>query len=228
MNGQRIGLSLCVWALLLSFVSCSETKSDQANIPVADTRTKVLFDGNVSFSLPDGLEPVALSVVRPGQELKEGDQAQAYANSGNTVQVIVDLTNIPVKPEDLDEVKQFSERMQKSYSQWEISEITEINGRRWFHFEWQTPPPNELSSLVAPPPLDKDAPTPVPTDKTAVPLFGVLDLGWRQASPFCLLCVTGRVPEKQRDLRRGSPLDKDKELIHEASPRIRLINRNTG
>ena len=161
MDAQRTGLRICVLALLLSIASCSQVKSDPATNNV-DARTKVLYDGNVTFSLPDGLEPVALSVVRPGVEPNEGDQTHAFANSGNTVQVIVNLSNVPAKPEDLDEVKHFVEGLHKSYSQWEISEITEINGRRWFHFEWQKPPPVDL---VEPPPLDDGAPTPVPTDK---------------------------------------------------------------
>jgi hypothetical protein len=151
MDAQRTGLRICVLALLLSIASCSQVKSDPPANTVADARTKVLYDGNVTFSLPDGLEPVALSVVRSGVEPNEGDQTHAFANSGNTLQVIVNLSNVPAKPEDLDEVQHFVEGLHKSYSQWEISEITEINGRRWFHFEWQKPPPVDL---VEPPPLD--------------------------------------------------------------------------
>lgn len=162
MDAQRLGLNICVLVLLLSIVSCSRVTSDPTTNAVADSRTKVLFDGNVTFSLPDGLEPVALSVVRPGVEPNEGDQTHAFANSGNTVQVIVNLSNIPAKPGDLDEVKRFVEGTHKGYSGWEISEITEINGRRWFHFEWQKPLPTDL---VEPPPLDDGAPTPIPMDK---------------------------------------------------------------
>ena len=62
--------------------------------------------------------------------------------------------------EKLEEVKQFVERTHRNYSSWKTSEIVEMNGRKWFHFEWEKPKPSDLELLVPFPEDGKPTETP--------------------------------------------------------------------
>jgi len=57
---------------------------------------------------------------------------------------------------DLARIKGFVERTQGRYFPWITSEIVTVNGKQWFHYEWQKALSDELEGLVAPPPPDDE------------------------------------------------------------------------
>ena len=135
--------------LLIFFAgSCSTAKAPNTNTELSantqnsntqksEQRTS-LFDGRFSFVLPDGFK-----LLPPAQiKRKMADNASRdniFSNESQTAYIRISFGEPPLKPEDLPEVKRFAEGMQRNLFPWITSEIIEMNGRKWFYFEWEKP-----------------------------------------------------------------------------------------
>lgn len=156
--------------LFLSFSSsCASQKNDSSpqaantiaaeNPNTPDSRVS-LIDDQVSFVPPADFK--VLTADRLNKKLPDNDfPKHIFSNSDQTGLVFVYFDDVDLKPEDLPEVKKFVEGNHRNYSNWITSEITEMNGNKWFHFEWEEPSMGD-SALVAPVPPDGETPVPLP------------------------------------------------------------------
>lgn len=145
--------------LLIFFAgSCSTAKAPNTNAGLsANTQNSnaqksdkriSLFDDRVSFIPPDGFKPLPAAQVKRKMADNES-RDNIFSNESQTAYIKINFGEVLLKPSMLPEVKKFVEGMHRNYSGWITSEIIEISGRQWFHFEWEKPAAD--GTLVAPP-----------------------------------------------------------------------------
>jgi hypothetical protein len=135
----------------------NETKQADAENEIKTSVPISLFDDQVSFVPPADFK--ALTIDKLKKKLPENDlPGHIFSNSEQTGLVLVYILELDDKPIDFGEVKNFVEKTHRNYSGWITSEITEINGKQWFHFDWKEPEKND-SELVSPVPPEGEAPT---------------------------------------------------------------------
>ena len=157
-QADRAFLAICLVAAVILTAACNS-----ATAPSSDTAVN-LFDGRVTFVPPPGLKQISPVEAEPGIE-KSSLAKYAFANDDRSAYVLVGMDeDMPLGLDQLEDVKRFTEGLHKRYSKWKTSEIIKMNGRQWFNFEWITPPPDPLETLVAPP-LPEDESTPTPRDE---------------------------------------------------------------
>lgn len=141
-----IGPAMPVWllALILFTAGCSTAN------PAETDRRISLFDGRVSFIPPDGFKPVKQEQLK--MKLAENDPPKhIFANESQSAVVMIYAGDHDLEPHQLIEIKRFVEGMHRNYSGWITSEIIEMNGRQWFHFDSEDPViDGPLATLVAP------------------------------------------------------------------------------
>lgn len=144
--------------LLVLFVTvCSASKGISNNVsPAAIEQDSLqerisLYEGEMSFIPPAGFKPLTREELK--RELPENAKLLLIlANADQTGSITVEYDDgMDFQPEQLIEIKRFTEGIHRNYSGWITSEIVEMNGRQWFHFEYETPEMDDLAKLVAPP-----------------------------------------------------------------------------
>ncbi len=121
----------------------------------------LVFDDQVSFELPKDFKAL------PQEKLKktlsdDSFRKHIFSNADQTGLVFIYLEDFELKPEDLPEVKNFVDGLNRNDSSRIISEMTEINGNKWFHFEWEDAKNVEIEELVAPVPPEGEVAAPTP------------------------------------------------------------------
>ena len=133
------------------------SNNNNSNAGKAEQRVS-LFDNRVSFALPAGFKHLPAAEIK--RELPDNAaRDNIYSNADQTAYISSNLDrDMPFETAQLSEMKGFVERLHKNYSGWKTSEIIELNGRQWFHFEYEKPVASELGKLVAP--VETDEPDP--------------------------------------------------------------------
>ncbi len=143
--------------VVISFgVACSTSKGiDDGNtststIAVKTDERKSLLDGRVSFVPPTDFESITKEQMK--RKLAENtNPLLLLTNDEQTGDVTVSYdTGFDYKSDQLAEIKEFNEgTFRASKTKWIKSQIIEMNGRQWNHFEW-VEDKSELPDLVAP------------------------------------------------------------------------------
>jgi hypothetical protein len=149
--------SIYIFTLLSFVMACTSAEGADNNtmtIPAKaikqDERIS-FYDNQVSFIPPAGFK----SLTRKQLKRNLPDNANPVlilANSDQTGSITIGLDDtMRFHPQHLAEIKKFTEGIHRNYSGWITSELVEMNGREWYHFEYVTPEMDELAKLVAPP-----------------------------------------------------------------------------
>jgi len=155
-NITKESVSIYLFLLILFAGSCSATKELNTNNALASANTNKtdkqisLFEGRVTFTPPDGFKSVQPDKLK--RKSAENDSPKnIYTNENQSAAIKIYFGDVDLEPRQLKDTKEFVEKTHQKYSKWITSEIIEMNGRQWFHFEWETPAKdNTLVELVAP------------------------------------------------------------------------------
>ncbi len=143
---------------------CTQTGNENIATQAVDSKDKVsLFDNRVTFVPPPGLKQLGADAIKAKFPTEEFLRYAFAADAGNGEVLVYLMSDAALAPDELPKVQRFAEGTHRDYSGWLTSEIVNMNGRDWFHFEWKNPVMSELDKLVPPPPAEGE-PTPVPTD----------------------------------------------------------------
>ena len=123
-----------------------------------------LFDNKVSFVPPPGLRQLTKEEIARRFSAVQPPPQYVFAQDNDVLAVKIYLQETP-EDADLARIKGFVERTQGKYFPWITSEIVTVNGKQWFHYEWQKALSDELEGLIAPPPIDEVQPEPTPDDR---------------------------------------------------------------
>lgn len=147
----------CLSVQLLIATACPAAKVNNANVTSeAQNAAKMdeqvsLLDGRISFVPPAGFKTSTKAQLN--RKLPDNSNPLLIlANADQTADITVNYDDdLALRSNQLPEVKKFTEgTFRAAGMQWLKSEIVEMNGRQWFHFEWESRV-SELSNLVAPP-----------------------------------------------------------------------------
>ncbi len=155
-NIAKATVSIYLFLLILFAGSCSATNELNSNNAIASANTNKndkqisLFDGRVSFTPPDGFKS-----IQPEKLKRKGADNDSpkniYTNESQSASIKIYFGDIDLEADQLTATKEFVEKTHQKFSKWITSEIIEMNGRQWFHFEWETPAKDTtLVELVAP------------------------------------------------------------------------------
>jgi hypothetical protein len=124
-----------------------------------------LFDPALSFVPPVGFKSLDVSELKISLPENE-DPRNIFADDDQTGYVIVTYQDdLDVAPADLVRVKGFTERTQRGLADWITSELVEMNGRQWWHFETEDPVISKLETLVPPAGSGKAKASPAPKEE---------------------------------------------------------------
>ena len=162
LNSRKILLkfvtTLYLFALLVSAAGCSTDNSAESSEQI------MLFDNRVSFVPPDGFKLMKEEQLK--KKLPEYNPPRhIFANQSQSAFVLIFVNEeIEFEPGYLVEKKGFDERNNIKVPGSITSEIIKMNGRQWFHFEWEISTPDD--TLVAPVPRETDAAPEIWDEKT--------------------------------------------------------------
>jgi hypothetical protein len=154
---NKITALICLFALISFVMACASagssnlnTVSTPANSVNPDDRLSI-FDGDVSFIPPSGFKLLTKDQLKRDLPDK-ANLVLIIANADQTGSITVGYDDgMNFQPEQLAEIKKLTEgTFRASKAEWITSEIVEINGKQWFHFEWEKADTDDLSKLVAP------------------------------------------------------------------------------
>ena len=159
----KLVIAICFLGQILIAAACdsktvnSNTASVPQNTVKPDERTSLL-DGRVSFIPPTGFKTVTKEQLKA--KLAENSKLLLIMDNVNqTGYITVNYDNdLKLNSNQLADIKTFTEGTYRAATmEWVKSEIVEMNGRQWFHFEWESEV-SELSTLVAPEPESNKTP----------------------------------------------------------------------
>lgn len=162
----KLVISICLCALVSLAAGCSTVNSaNSANSTQTDARVS-LVNNQVSFVPPAGFQPLAKEQYQ--RNLPENAQPlKIFGNETGSAFVRIHIVeDFDFETVQLVDIQTFDQNLHKQLSGWLTSEITEIKGRKWFHFETVSQPVDD-STLVAPvpDPAETASPTPEVKDK---------------------------------------------------------------
>lgn len=165
MRSIRLQTILTTFAVIISLTglltACSgqtAAEADNRKTPTAQTgKRESIFGGKATITLPKGFRIASNEDIE--KRAKSGSApSELFVGpvEGRSIETEA-LIGLETYEGTLADMKGFNERMHKSYSSWERSEIFKVNGREWYVFEWKKPEPSsDLENLVAPPTVDEN------------------------------------------------------------------------
>ena len=163
LKGKKMKLSIQLIAsvylcTLLSFVmACTSAgRADKNTMTVSaqainQDKQISFFDNQVSFIPPAGFKTLNKKQLKRDSP-DNANPGLILSNADQTGSITFEIDDgMQFQPTQLAEVKKFTEGIHRNYSGWITSEVVEINGKQWYHFEYVTPETDELAKLVAPP-----------------------------------------------------------------------------
>lgn len=151
-NSAKITIAFYLFLLIFLTGSCSSSAalsaSNNSNSNTQKTDKRIsLFDNRVSFVPPDGFKPVKIEEVK--KKLADNDAPKnIFANENQSAYITIYFGDFDLEDNQLNDTKKFVEGTHRNFSSWKTSEIIELNGKQWFHFEWEKPAADK--NLVAP------------------------------------------------------------------------------
>ena len=159
----------CIFVQLWLAAGCSSTGGPKNALPAADNDKHdgrvTLFDPALSFIPPAGFKPIDANELKISLADNE-EPRNIFADADQTGWVIVTYQDdLDVEPADLVKAKAFTERTQRGLADWITSEMVEMNGRQWWHFETEDPVLSKSETLVPPPGAGKAKASPAPQEE---------------------------------------------------------------